>query len=68
MQQEPKFTVLEGETKGSKQVIFHYVSKVTRDEFLEMIEREFPDSNWFILPGPGFCMVTTGDSFEVKSQ
>ena len=64
---EPKFTVSYG-SKGSKQVTFYYVSKVTFAELREMIEVEFPeipDSKLKFLPGIINCTVTTGDSLEV---
>jgi hypothetical protein len=65
---EPKFKVSYGETKGSKQVIFYYVSKVTVAEFNEMIVKEFPgipETEMLILPGIAYCVVTTGVSLEV---
>lgn len=65
---ESKFTVSYGKAKGSKQVTFYFVSRVTKSELLEMMGREFPnipDAELLILPGPGFCTVTTGLNFEV---
>ena len=63
-----KFKVGTG-NKGSKQVDFFYCDKVTVEELLQMLDREFsgvPKKDIKILPGYASCTVTTGNDFEVK--
>ena len=66
---QDNFEITQGETLGSKQATFYYCQKVTLEDVLRMIEREFPGTapkDIFLLPVAG-CTISTGNTFEVKS-
>ncbi len=66
-----KYTITYGATKGSKQLTFHFVSKMSVAELLTAIGEHFPgvhSSELNLLPGIASCVVTTGKDFEVKAM
>lgn len=65
---EPQFKITYGATKGSKQVTFYFIDKVTQGDIDKMLEKEFPGiprDKINFLPGSGYIMITTGTDYEV---
>jgi hypothetical protein len=65
---EPQFKITYGATKGSKQVTFYFIDRVTQADIDLMLEREFPGvpRNMInFLPGSGNIVITTGTDYEV---